>query len=124
MEPKEIVPLNHIRIALFDQARQMFKRGALRLLDIFWIDNDQLFPAGVVRKRNAHDMINWIEISGLGYRIGEGENFELHPLQLLKRQILEECPTGRREVVMHWISESEVIPSPFLKAVTECSLFF
>ena len=46
-----------VRIALADQARQALERGALGFLDIVWIDDKQLFPPGVIRERDAHDVI-------------------------------------------------------------------
>ena len=57
IEPKQIMTFDHIRIALFDERGESLERVALRFLNVFWIDNDQFFPAGVIRDCNAHDVI-------------------------------------------------------------------
>src|ERR1044071_2318136 len=72
MSPKQIMTFNHIRVALFDERSESPKRASLRFLDVLWIDNDQFFPAGVVRDCNAHQMI----VVAL-----ERQHFELHSFQ-------------------------------------------
>src|SRR2546423_12057551 len=57
INPKQIMTFDHIRVALFDERGESLKRVALRFLNVFWIDNQQFFPAGVVRDCNAHDVI-------------------------------------------------------------------
>src|ERR1043166_108690 len=49
IEPEQVVTFDHIRVALFDQRGESLQRVALRFLDVLRIDNEQFFPAGVVR---------------------------------------------------------------------------
>jgi len=51
------VTLDHIRIALFDETGEFLERASFRFLDVFWIDNKQVFPAGIIRERDAHKVI-------------------------------------------------------------------
>ena len=49
--------LDHIRVACLDQIRQALDGASFRFLRLFWIDNNQLFPARVIGERDAHDVI-------------------------------------------------------------------
>src|SRR4051794_37806821 len=82
IEAKEIVAFDHVRTALFDKSRQTFERGSLGFLDVRRIDHDELFPASVVRKRDAHDALALAGIIDPGY----SQNFELKAAELVERK--------------------------------------
>ena len=94
IEAKEIVAFDHIRIALFDNTRQALDRGALGFVGIFRIDDDQFFPAGIIRKRDARDVTlrRLREIALAGRR----KHFELQTAQFFERQLFEKRAAGLR----------------------------
>ena len=57
MHTKQIVAFDHVRIAFLDKCGESLERVSFRFLNIVWIDNNQFFPAAVVRESDAHDMI-------------------------------------------------------------------
>src|SRR5262249_26784436 len=57
MNPKQIMTFDHIRVALLNERGEPLERITLGFLNVFWINDDQFFPAGVVRDCNAHDVI-------------------------------------------------------------------
>ena len=77
IELEEVVALDHVGIALFDQARQALDRGMLRLFDRSRINAYQFLPISVIRDRNAGDMI-----VGRRFKVAatEREHLDLHPL--------------------------------------------
>src|SRR5438105_2440214 len=110
MNPKQIMTFDHIRIAFFDKRGESLERVALRFLNVFWIDNEQFFPAGVVRDCNAHDMI---------VDTFERQHFDLHSFQFFKRQIFEQCAARGGEIMLHWIREREEVAPGILQSVTQ-----
>src|SRR5437660_1024292 len=63
IEPKQVVTFDDVGVSLLDQICQALDRGMLGLFDIFWIDNDEFFPAAVIGKRDAHAVIVGTRIS-------------------------------------------------------------
>src|SRR5436309_14485573 len=57
MHTKQIVAFDHVRIAFLDKCGESLERVSFRFLNSVWIDNNQFFPAAVVRESDAHDMI-------------------------------------------------------------------
>src|SRR6266404_7769662 len=110
IEPEQVVTFDYIRIALFDERGESLQRVALRFLKVFWIDNDQFFPAGVVGDCNAHDMI---------VVAFKRQHFELHSFQFFKRQILKQCAARGREIMLHWVREREEVAPGILQSVTQ-----
>ena len=67
----------------------MFEGGALRFLDILRIDQDQFLPAGIVGKRDAHDVIG--RERGIGQIViaaGKREDFELRVASVLQTEVV------------------------------------
>src|SRR5438874_189765 len=98
---------DYIRIALFDECGESPERVSLGFLYVVRIDNDQFFPAAVVRQRDAYQMI---VIAGViptprGYR----KHFELHAFQLLERQILEQRASSCGEIMLNRIWKPQEI---------------
>ena len=90
----------------------------LRFFDIFRINNQQLFPAGVIRERDAHDVIVVVAgVAGRGAGVsdpGYSKHLNLHSFQFFKRKVLEQCATGCGQVVLHWIGKrEEIAPGAF-----------
>ena len=110
MNPKQIMTFDHIRIALFDERSESPKRVSFGFLDVFWIDNDQFFPAGVVRDCNAHDVI---------VVAFKRQHFELHSFQFFKRQIFEQGAARGREVMLHRVREREEVAPGAFQSVTQ-----
>src|SRR5207244_1193113 len=110
IEPEQVVTFDHIRIALLDERGKPLQRVSLGFIDAIWIDNDQFFPAGVVRNCNAHDMI-----------VGtfERQHFELHSYQFFKRQIFEQGTARGGEIMLHWVREREEVAPGILQSVTQ-----
>ena len=77
---------DYIRIAFFDKCGESPERVSLGFFYVVRIDNNQFFPAGVVRERDAHDVIVVAGVTASGYR----KHFELHAFEFLEGQILEQ----------------------------------
>src|SRR4029453_9783989 len=104
MNTEQIVALDHIGIAFFDQCGESPERVSFRFFYVVRIDNDQFIPAGVVRERDAHRVI-----VVAGVTAGSSEHFELYAFQLLEGEILEQCAAGRSEVMLNRIGKREEI---------------
>src|SRR4051812_16285078 len=50
-EPKKVVPLDHVRVALLNRGSELLQRRVLGFLRRRGINHDQLFPSRVVGKR-------------------------------------------------------------------------
>ena len=109
---------DHVGIPLLDDRGQPLQCCVLRFLHIFWIDNKQFFPTGVIRERNAHDVIVVAEVTP-DYR----ENFQLHAFQFFKRQVLKQCAAGSCEIMLHRVGEGEEIAPGVPESVTQRKQF-
>ena len=119
MDAKQIVAFDHVRIAFFDECGQSLERVSLGFFDVVRIDNDQFFPAGVVRERDAHDVIVVAGVTDPGY----SEHFELHPFQFFERQILEQGASSCGEIMLHRIGECEEIAAGVFQSVAKRDQF-
>src|SRR5919198_446345 len=88
-------------------------------LKIVWIDNDQFFPPGVVRERDANDVIVIAGVSATGY----GKHFDLHSLQCFERQIFEQRAASCSEIMLNRICECEEVASGAFQSVAERDQF-
>ncbi len=111
IKTKQVVTLDHIRIAFLNNAGQAFERVSLRFFHILWIDQDQFLPARVVGQRDAHDMVTvatalWAVIRDAP-RLGAGrfkrQHLQLQSFQFFERQILEQRSPGRGEIMLNRI---------------------
>ncbi len=112
---------DHIRIAFFDKCGESPERVALGFFYVVRIDNDQFFPAGVVRQRDAHDVI---AVAGRvtdspGYR----KHFELHAFEFFKRQIFEQRASGCGEIMLNRIGKREEIAAGVFQSVAKRDQF-
>ena len=123
IEPKQVVTFDDVGVSFLDQIRQALNRSMLGVLDIFWIDNDEFFPAAVIGKRDAHDVIGGTRIGHAGYRLFEGEHFELQPFQFFERQTFEQRAPRRGEIMLHRIGEGEEIAPGVFETVAQRDQF-
>src|SRR5439155_23384035 len=100
-----------------------FDRVMFGFFCTFWIDNDEFFPVGIVRERNAHDVVGRSCASNAGDGFFKGKNFELHAFQFFERQFFEQRATSGSEVMLHRIVEGEEIAVRFLEAVAQSDQF-
>ena len=84
---------DHVGVAFLDRGGQLLQRRMLGLLRRTGINHDQLFPSGVVRKRDACQVS--LRCLGQVSFAGRTEHVELHPLHPLEGQLLEKRPPGR-----------------------------
>src|SRR4029077_13143207 len=94
-------------------------RVSLGFFYVVRIDNDQFFPAGVVRESNAHDVIVVAGVTAPGY----SEHFELHAFELFKCQILEQGASSCSEIMLNRIGKREEIAAGVFESVTERDQF-
>src|SRR6266481_8074563 len=106
---------DNVRITFLDKCGESLERVSFGFLNVVWIDNNQFFPAAVVRESDAHEMIVPAGVTAPGYR----KHFQLHSLQFFKWKIFEQCPACGREVVLHRIGESEEIAPGILQSVAQ-----
>ncbi len=100
IEPEEVMALDYVGIALLDQGGQPLQSGALRLVRVGGIDDEQLFPAGVVGKRDAHQTLGRAGI----LNPGDGEDFQLQSAQFLKPEPLEKSAARMSQIMLHRIA--------------------
>ena len=129
MHAKQIVAFDYVRIALFDERGESLERVSLRFFNVVWIDDDQFFPAAVVRERDAHDMIVSVGIgdrgagvTDSGYSI-ERKHFKLQALQFFKGQILEQRVARSGEVMLHRIGKREEIATGIFQSIPQRDQF-
>ncbi len=91
---------------------------------LFAIDDDQFFPAGVVRESDAHDVIvAGVAAPGYSPASGYSEHFELHAFQFLEGQILEQRASSCGEVMLNRIGEREKIATGVFESVAKRNQF-
>ena len=113
IEAEQVVAFDHIWTAVLDEGRESLECVSLGFFDVVSIDNDQFFPAGVVRERDAHDVIFVAGLIDSGYR----EHFDLHSFQFFERQIFEQSAPCGGEIVLYRIGEGEEIAPRILESV-------
>src|SRR4029077_17071560 len=94
-------------------------RVSLGFFYVVRIDNDQFFPAGVVRESDAHDVIVIAGVTAPGY----SEHFELHAFEFLKCQILEQRTSSCSEIMLNRIGKREEIAAGVFESVAERNQF-
>jgi hypothetical protein len=80
------VAFDYVRIAFFDKRGESPLRVSFGFFYVVRIDNDQFFPAGVVRQARCSSRDRCCRVTDPGYR----KHFELHAFELLEGQILEQ----------------------------------
>src|SRR4030095_13412341 len=115
MRTKQIVAFDYIRIAFFDECGESPERVSLGFFYVVRIDDDQFFPAGVVRESDAHDVIVVAGVAAPGY----SEHFELNAFQLLEGQILEQRAASCGEIMLNRIGKREEIAAGVFESVTK-----
>ena len=110
---------DYVRIAFFDKCGESPERVSLGFFYVVRIDNDQFFPAGVVRERDAHDVIVVAGVTDPGY----SEHFELHAFQLLEGQILEQRASSCSEIMLNRIGKREEIAAGVFESVAKRNQF-
>src|SRR3954454_20932057 len=99
--------LDHVGIALLDERRQSLERRSLRFLYVHLIDDDEFLPAGVVRKRDAHECFV------------ERKNLELQEAEFVEGQTFEKRRSLMDEVVLDRITQGEKPAPRILQTVPE-----
>src|SRR5436305_11009148 len=105
---------DYIRIAFFNKRGESSDRVSFRFFYVARIDNDQFFPAGIIRQRNTHHVIVVAGIAAL-----YSEQFELHAFELLEGQILEQRASSSSEIMLDRIGKCEEIATSVLKSVAK-----
>src|SRR6478672_1119712 len=108
---KQIVPFDHIGIAFLNERGDALESSAFRFLCVSGIDDDQFFPARIVRERDAHQVLV------------ERKNFELEPAEFFEGQSFKECPARVREIVLHRIAQREKAAAGILQSISERDQF-
>ena len=97
------------------------ERVSFRFFYVARIDNDQFFPAGVVRQSDAHHVI--VVAGVIPTRRDYSEHFELHAFQFLEGQILKQGASSCSEIMLNRIGKREEIAAGVLKSVAKRNQF-
>ena len=119
IEAEKIVPFDHVRIAFLDNGREPLERGFLGFLYLGRIDDNQFFPASVIRERDAHEMLALAGIIDPGYR----QHFELEPAEFVELQTFEQRAPGVSEIMLHRIAEREKAAAGALQSIAQGDQF-
>jgi hypothetical protein len=97
---EDVVTLDHIGIPFPDQAAQALERQPFAALRVAAVDQEQLFPAGLIAQRDGRQVVRVLCAIGLEADLPPAERGKIHPL--------EERPAGGGEVLLDRIGEREM----------------
>ena len=109
VELENVVPLEHVGVALLDDRVEPFERGLLALGRVSRLDDDEFFKTRLVAHGNRHEMI--LRALGIGELVAlraKRLDVDLHPAQFGEIHPLKECPAAGREVLLHGIGQREM----------------
>ena len=112
---------DYIRIAFFDKCGESPERVSLGFFYVVRIDNDQFFPAGVVRERDAHHVI--VVAGVIPTRRATESTSSCMRFSSSKGNSLNKRAASRGEIMLNRIGKREKIAAGVLESVAKRNQF-